>query len=140
MVTACESHSFSDIMTHALFTLGAVVELLAHAVRASMKISPQREQRVPEEVRGGCKRVCICVCVQTCDTVIYYSSSMYLDTLNSAFLDRGSFYLGWLGFRHLDSVVGGLWKITIFARQLAKGCLPPAPPSTPITAGLQGWA
>lgn len=63
METACESHSFSDIMTHALFTLGAIVELLAHAVRASMKISPQCEQRVPEEVRGGCKRVCVCVCV-----------------------------------------------------------------------------
>lgn len=69
METACESHSFSDIMTHELFTLGAAVELLAHAVTASMKISLQSEQRVPEEVSGGCKRVC----VRTCDTMIYYS-------------------------------------------------------------------
>ena len=50
---------------------------------------------------------------------------MYLDYLYSAFLDWGSIYLGWLGFRHPDSVVGGLWKITIFARQLARGCLSP---------------
>lgn len=92
---------------------------------------------------GGLKGVCMFVCVWTCDTVIYYSWTMYLDSLYSAFLDWRSIYLGWLGFRHPDSVVGGLWKITIFARQLARGCLlPPPPPSSPnpITAGLQGWA
>ncbi|TNN64710.1 hypothetical protein EYF80_025016 [Liparis tanakae] len=61
---------------------------------------------------------------------------------------KRSIYLGWLGFRHSDSVVGSLWKITIFARQLAKGLPaspPPTPhprlfPPTPVTAGLQGWA
>lgn len=69
---------------------------------------------------------------------------MYLDSLSILhFWTGGSVYLGWLGFRHPDSVVGGLWKITIFARQLAKGLHPPLPPphsSTPVTAGLQGWA
>lgn len=55
----CESYSFYDIITHTLFTLCAVVALLAHAVRASMKISQQREQRVLEDMRGGCKRVCV---------------------------------------------------------------------------------
>lgn len=57
MATACESHSFTDIMTHASFTLDAVVQLLAHGGRVSMK---QVEQRVPKEVMGGYKRVCVC--------------------------------------------------------------------------------
>lgn len=78
METDRESHLFSDIMTHALFALAAVA---AHAMRLRMKISPQCEQRVPVEVRGGHRRVC-CMCVWSCDTVIYYSWTLYLDSLS----------------------------------------------------------
>jgi len=71
--TACESHSFPNIRTRALFILGDGVKLLTHAMRAGMKISLQREQRVPQEVRGGCKgvcvHVCVCVCVCECELV-----------------------------------------------------------------------
>lgn len=57
METACESHSFSDIMTHCIVYIRCCSRaFLAHAVRVRMKISPQCEQRVPEEVRGECKK------------------------------------------------------------------------------------
>lgn len=56
MATACESHSYTDVMPHASFTWEAVIHLLAHGGRVSMK------QRVPKEVMGGYKG-CVCVCV-----------------------------------------------------------------------------
>lgn len=72
---ACESHSLSDVMTHALFTRGAVVELLVS----------ERAWKYPHSVNKGSlgrRGEGVYMCVWTCDTVIYNSWTMYLDSLS----------------------------------------------------------
>lgn len=66
-------------------------------------------------------------------TLIYSTWTTLRLSLSCAFLDQRR----WLGFRHPDSVVGGLWKITIYAGHFAKAasCSPPHH-TTPLTTGL----
>lgn len=126
------SHSFSDVMTFTLLTLETVVERLANAVPAcSLKISLQREQRVPAEVRESCKCMCVYVCVNLWHSDLLQLNYVVRLSLSWVFLDQGSVSFRWLGFRHPDSVVGGLWKITIFAGHLAKTACCSPPPHTP---------
>lgn len=116
---------------------------LAYTMRLSIKISPQCEQRVPVEVRGGRGRVCY-MCVWSCDTVIYYSWTLYLHSLSILhFCTREASILdGW------GSDIQTLLLAAYGKSPSLPGSLPradchhpnPHPSSTPVTPSLYGRA
>lgn len=110
MEMARESHLFSDIMTHVLFAWGAVVKLFwlmqwHQAWKYHRSVNKGSLWRWGEGV-AGYVFVCVCVILWHCDLLLL--NSVLGLFLYSAFLDQRSIYLKWLGFRHPDSVVGGL--------------------------------
>lgn len=118
---ACECHLFSDIVTFTVWRLSASRGDTEHENITAVLITG------PHGVEGRLQKGVFyeCVIVWHWFTITKHCT-LTLPLLRISWLQK----CDW-GSRHPSSVFGGLWKITIFARQLAKEWLQ-SPNSAPF--------